>query len=66
MAAEQGVPLDRAFIITLLGVIAICFAVQIGLADPDWGQVIRGFAPTTDIVTNPNMLFLALGIIARP
>jgi manganese transport protein len=53
----------EAFIITLLGVIVICFAVQIGLADPDWGQVIRGFAPTTDIVTNPNMLFLALGII---
>jgi manganese transport protein len=53
----------EAFIITLLGVIAVCFAVQIALADPDWAQVIRGFAPTTDIVTNPNMLYLALGII---
>lgn len=53
----------EAFIITLLGVIAICFAIQIALADPNWGQVIRGFAPTTDIVSNPNMLFLALGII---
>lgn len=53
----------EAFIITLLGVIAVCFAVQIALADPDWGQVIRGFAPTTDIITNPNMLYLALGII---
>ncbi|WP_439496220.1 Nramp family divalent metal transporter [Bosea sp. (in: a-proteobacteria)] len=53
----------EAFIITLLGVIAVCFAVQIALADPDWGQVVRGFAPTTDIVTNPNMLYLALGII---
>jgi manganese transport protein len=53
----------EAFIITLLGVIAICFAIQIALADPNWGQVIRGFAPTTDIISNPNMLFLALGII---
>ena len=53
----------EAFIIALTGVIALCFAIQIALADPDWGQVIRGFAPTTEIVTNPNMLFLALGII---
>jgi manganese transport protein len=53
----------EAFIITLLGVIAVCFAIQIALADPDWGQVIRGFAPTTEIVTNPNMLYIALGII---
>jgi manganese transport protein len=53
----------EAFIITMLGVIAICFAVQIALANPDWGAVIRGFAPTTDIVRNPDMLYLALGII---
>ncbi|RFC67550.1 MULTISPECIES: Nramp family divalent metal transporter [Mesorhizobium] len=53
----------EAFIITLLGVIAICFAVQIALADPNWGDVIRGFAPTTEIVTNPQMLYLALGIL---
>jgi len=33
------------------------------MADPDWGAVIRGFAPTTEIVTNPDMLYLALGII---
>lgn len=53
----------EALIIALLGVIAICFAVQIALADPDWGQVIRGFAPTTEIVRNPEMLYLALGIL---
>ena len=29
----------EAFIITLLGVIAVCFVVQIALADPDWGPV---------------------------
>ena len=60
---NKGFRWIEAFIITLLGVIAVCFGVQIALADPDWGQVIRGFAPTTDIVSNPNMLFLALGII---
>jgi manganese transport protein len=53
----------EALIITLLGVIAVCFAIQVALADPDWGAVIRGFAPTTEIVTNPQMLYLALGIL---
>ncbi len=53
----------EAFIITLLGVIAVCFAVQIAMADPDWRMVIKGFAPTTDIIRNPDMLYLALGIL---
>jgi manganese transport protein len=60
---NKGFRWIEAFIITLLGVIAVCFAIQIAMADPDWGQVIRGFAPTTEIITNPNMLFIALGII---
>ena len=53
----------EALIMTLLGVIAVCFAIQIALADPDWAVVIKGFAPTTEIVTNPEMLYLALGIL---
>ncbi len=53
----------EALIISLLGVIAVCFAVQITLADPDWGQVLRGFLPTTKIVTSPEMLYIALGIL---
>ena len=53
----------EAFIVTLFGVIAVCFGIQIAMADPDWGEVIRGFAPTVEIVKNPEMLYLALGII---
>jgi manganese transport protein len=53
----------EAFVVTLMGVIALCFIVQIAMADPNWGAVIRGFAPTTEIVRNPDMLYLAIGII---
>jgi manganese transport protein len=53
----------EAFVVAMLGVIAACFAVQIVLADPDWGSVIRGFAPTSDIFANREMLYLALGIL---
>lgn len=60
---KLGFRFVEALVIALLAVIAACFFVQIGLADPDWGAVIRGFAPTTEIVTNPDMLYLALGIL---
>ncbi len=53
----------EAFVMALLAVIAVCFAIQIAMADPVWSDVIRGFAPTTEIVTNPDMLYLALGIL---
>lgn len=53
----------ESFIVTLLGVIAICFGVQIAMANPDWAAVIKGFAPTTQVVANTDMLYLALGIL---
>jgi manganese transport protein len=53
----------EALIITLLAVITVCFAVQIALANPEWGPLIRGFAPTTEIVRNPEMLYIAMGIL---
>ncbi|HZP21102.1 MAG TPA: Nramp family divalent metal transporter [Bauldia sp.] len=53
----------EAFVITLLGIIALCFVVQIALAGPDWSGVFGGFVPTSKIVTDPGMLYLALGII---
>ena len=60
---NKGFRWIEAFIITLLGVIALCFLVQIALAKPEWSEVIRGFAPTTDILTKPAMLYISLGII---
>ena len=53
----------EAFIVALLAVIAACFAIQIAMANPDWGGVLRGFAPTSDIISNPDKLYLALGIL---
>ncbi len=53
----------EAFVVALLMVITGCFAIQIAMADPDWGQVIRGFAPTVSVISNPDMLYLALGIL---
>src|ERR1700751_333209 len=53
----------EAFVVAMLGVIAACFAVQIALADPDWGAVIRGFLPSRELLADHDMLYLALGIL---
>jgi manganese transport protein len=53
----------EAFVVSTLLVIAVSFGVQVAMADPDWRQVIIGFAPTVEIVRNPEMLYLAMGIL---
>jgi manganese transport protein len=53
----------EAAVIALLAIIAVCFAAQIVMADPHWGEVVKGFIPMPEIVTNPEMLYLALGIL---
>jgi manganese transport protein len=60
---KRGFRKLEAFVMALLAVIAMSFLVQILMADPVWSDVLRGFAPTTQIVTNPEMLYLALGIL---
>jgi manganese transport protein len=41
----------------------VCFAVQIVLAAPPVAAVLVGFVPSTEIVTNPEMLYIAIGIL---
>ncbi len=53
----------EAFVLALLSVIFICFILQMALAKPEWSAVVTGFAPTSDILHKPGMLYLALGII---
>jgi manganese transport protein len=53
----------EAFVMVMLAVIAVCFGIQIAMAKPVWGDLIRGLAPTATVLRNPDMLFIALGII---
>jgi manganese transport protein len=53
----------EGFVVALLALIAVCFAVQLAMADPDWAAVLHGFAPTTEVLRNPDMLYIALGIL---
>jgi manganese transport protein len=60
---NKGFRFLEAFVIALLIVIAVCFAIQIAAAAPPLAAMLRGFAPSTEIVTNPEMLYIAIGII---
>jgi manganese transport protein len=60
---NRGFRFLEAFVISLLIVIAVCFAVQIVAAAPPLAAVLQGFVPSPEIVTNREILYVAIGII---
>ena len=50
----------EAFIIALVAVIGFSFLIEIILAKPDLGEVVKGFAPS---IPNDTALYIAIGII---
>ena len=50
-------------VVLLITTIGSCFAVELYLAQPDPVAVLAGFVPTAEIVTNPAMLYIAIGIL---
>ena len=60
---NKGFRLLEALIIALVGTIGVCFLFQILLASPPIAEVLTGFLPTTEVVTNPAMLYIAMGIL---
>ena len=60
---NKGFRFLEAFVIALLVVIATCFAIQIAAAAPPVAAMLNGFIPSPEIVTNHEMLYIAMGII---
>jgi manganese transport protein len=60
---SKGFRYIEAMVASLIAVIAICFVAELIFARPEWGAVLQGFAPRTAIVTNPSMLYIAIGIL---
>src|SRR3982751_6368295 len=53
----------EALVVALILGIAGCFATQLWLAKPDLLGVLRGFVPSTSIVRDPAMLYIAVSIL---
>jgi manganese transport protein len=53
----------EGLVVSLLIVIALCFALQLALARPDITSIVQGLMPSGDILIDKDMLYLALGIL---
>ena len=53
----------EALVMSLMALVAGAMIVQIVMARPDWADVLSGFIPTTEIIRDPDMLYLSMGII---
>jgi len=60
---QRGFRRLEAFIVSLLIIIAGCFAVELALSQPSIAAIAGGLIPSAEVVTNPAMLYIAIGII---
>lgn len=60
---RHGFRYVEALIITLVSTIGLCFAAELFFSRPDLGGIFQGFVPRPEIVENPEMLYIALGIL---
>ena len=60
---NKGFRVLEALVITLVATVGVCFMFEIILSKPPIAGVMRGFIPSTQIITNPAMLYVAVGIL---
>ena len=53
----------ESLVIVLIVTIFACFALNIFLSMPHMGALLHGFIPTTQLITNADMLYIAIGIL---
>ena len=60
---QKGFRFLEALVIILIVTIGGCFLSEIIFSRPELSDVLRGFVPTSTIVRDPNMLYIAIGIL---
>jgi manganese transport protein len=60
---HRGFRLVEAIVIVLILGIAGCFAVELWLARPAFGAMATGLIPRMEILKNPEMLYISIGIL---
>jgi manganese transport protein len=61
--AHKGFRLLEIIVISLMAVIAGCFGLELLFSRPAVAGVLGGLLPSAEIVTNPAMLYVAIGIV---
>ena len=60
---NKGFRLLEALVIALVATVGVCFLFEILLSKPEIGGVLRGFIPSPEVLKNPTMLYIAIGIL---
>jgi manganese transport protein len=60
---HRGFRLVESLVLALIVTIAAAFAVEIWWARPVWGRLLSGFVPRAEILTHPDMLYIAVSIL---
>ncbi|HET9697464.1 MAG TPA: Nramp family divalent metal transporter [Terriglobales bacterium] len=60
---EKGYRYIEALVISLIAVIGLCFGLEILFSHPSFAGIARGFIPSSQIITHPEMLYIAIGIL---
>lgn len=60
---HKGFRYIEAMVITLIGTVGICFVAEIVMSQPAVSEVFQGFVPSAEIISNPTMLYIAIGIL---
>ena len=60
---QRGFRFLEALILALIGTIGVCFALEIVFSRPDLLGIVSGFVPSSRIVRDPGMLYIAIGIL---
>ncbi|MBW4579721.1 MAG: Nramp family divalent metal transporter [Tildeniella nuda ZEHNDER 1965/U140] len=60
---SKGFRYVEALVIVLVATIGACFTAEILFARPDVGSIVQGFLPNREILRNPDMLYIAIGIL---
>jgi len=60
---NKGFRYLEAFVGGLIFIIFCCFAYELMMSKPVFADVVNGLLPTTEIITNDKMLFIAIGIL---
>ncbi len=59
----RGFRYVEALVITLVATVGVCFTAEILFSKPDVGGILLGYAPKVEILQNPGMLYIAIGIL---
>ncbi|SFA93776.1 manganese transport protein [Cohnella sp. OV330] len=60
---NKGFRYIEAFVIALIVLIGVCFGIELFLSQPSIAGIAKGFVPSTEIISNPTMLYIGIGIL---